>query len=161
MAIDYAGRVGAPFRIAGNVYDGIWRTTLDTYLAEQMDHVKVREVYGVWRGASHLDDARQAPVNYKHFDGYGMGPTTDSPFAPGQHIPGLNVRGWYDARDFDLRTQTHARVITDLALALQNFGLNWDDMTVDESARYVQIRRPDGMPDALQQVVHGVLYLVA
>jgi len=160
-AIDYAGRIGAPFRIAPGVYEGIWHATLDTYLAEQMDHVKVREVYRVWHGASHLDDARQAPVNHKHFDGYGQGPTTDSPYAPGEHVPGLNVGGWFDAGDYDLRTQTHSRVITDLTLAIENFGMDWDDLSVDENARYVQIRRPDGIPDALQQVVHGVLYLLA
>ncbi|MGB7494509.1 MAG: glycoside hydrolase family 9 protein [Candidatus Acidiferrum sp.] len=160
-AIEYAGDIGAPFRIAKNVYDGIWRQSLDTYLAEQMDHVKVREGYRIWHGASHLDDARQAPVNYTHFDGYSQGPNTDSPFAPGQHIPGFNVGGWFDAGDFDLRTQTHSRVIMDLVLARENFGLDWDDTTVDEAARYVQIRTPDGVPDALQQIAHGVLYLLA
>ena len=160
-AIEYAGRTSAPFRIGKDVYDGIWRTTLDTYLAEQMDHVKVREGYRVWHGASHLDDARQAPVNYAHFDGYAQGPATDSPFAPGEHIPGINVGGWFDAGDFDLRTETHSRVITDLVLARENFGLDWDDTTVDENARYVEIRKPDGIPDAIQQVAHGVLFLLA
>jgi len=160
-AIEYAGSTSAPFRIAKDVYDGIWRSTLDTYLAEQMDHVKVREGYRIWHGTSHMDDARQAPVNYKHFDGYAQGPTTDSPFAPGQHIPGINVGGWFDAGDFDLRTETHSRVITDLVLAREQFGLDWDDTTVDEKARYVQIRKPDGVPDAIQQIEHGVLYLLA
>ena len=75
-----------------------------------------------------------------------QGPSTDSPFTPGQHIAGINVGGWFDAGDFDLRTQTHSRVITDLVLARENFGLDWDDTTVDESARYVQIRKPDSMP---------------
>lgn len=46
-AIEYAGTVSAPFRIDKNVYDGIWRLSLDTYLAEQMDHVKVREGYRI------------------------------------------------------------------------------------------------------------------
>ncbi len=160
-ALEYDGHTTAPFRIAKNVYDGIWHNTLDTFLAEQMDHVKVREGYRIWHGTSHLDDARQAPVNNTHFDGYSQGPSTDSPFAPGQHIPGINVGGWYDAGDFDLRTQTHARVITDLVLARENFGLDWDDTTVDENARYVEIRKPDGAPDALQQISHGVLYLLA
>ena len=88
-----------------------------------MDHVRVREGYRTWHGASHLDDARQAPVNYTHFDGYKQGPTTDSPFAPGERIPGLNVGGWYDAGDFDLRTQTQTRVIMDLAMAKEDFGV--------------------------------------
>lgn len=160
-AIEFADRTTAPFRIGQDVYAGIWHTTLDTYLAEQMDHVKVREGYRIWHGASHLDDARQAPVNYTHFDGYAQGPTTDSPFAPGQHIPGINVGGWFDAGDFDLRTQTHTRVITDLVVARENFRMDWDDTTIDENARYVQIRKPDGVPDAIQQVAHGVLFLLA
>jgi len=160
-AIEYGGKIGAPFRIGDHVYDGIWHASLDTYMAEQMDHVKVREGYRIWHGASHLDDARQAPVNYKHFDGYSQGPTTDSRFTPGEHIPGINVGGWFDAGDFDLRTQTHSRVITDLVLAREYFGVDWDDTSVDENARYVQIRRPDGVPDAIQQIIHGVLYLLA
>ena len=160
-AIEYAGHINAPFRIAKDVYQNIWQQTLDTYLAEQMDHVRVREGYRIWHGPSHLDDARQAPVNYTHFDGYAQGPTTDSPFAPGEHIPGFNFGGWFDAGDFDLRSQTHSRVITDLTMAIENFGLDWDDTTVDEQARYVEIRRPDGVPDAIQQISHGVLYLLA
>lgn len=160
-AIEYAGKRTAPFRIAPNVYDGIWGLSLDTYLPEQMDHVKVREGYRIWHGASHLDDARQAPVNYTHFDGYAQGPTTDSPFSPGQHIPGLNVGGWFDAGDFDLRTQTQTRVIMDLVIARETFGLNSDDTSVDETARYVEMRKPDGVPDVIQQIKHGVLVLLA
>lgn len=72
-----------------------------------MDHMFVNEAYRVWHGASHLDDARQAPVSHEHFDLYAQGPTTDSPFKPGEHIPDLNIGGWFDAGDFDLRTQTH------------------------------------------------------
>jgi hypothetical protein len=160
-AIEYADHVNGPFRIANNIYEGIWGPTLNTYLPEQMDHVKVREGYRIWHGASHLDDARQAPVNYTHFDGYAQGPTTDSPFAPGQHIPGLNVGGWYDAGDFDIRTQTQAAVVTDLVLAWESFHLNSDETTVDEKARYVQLRKPDGVPDVIQQIQHGVLALLA
>ena len=123
-AIEYSSHITSPFRIANDAYQRIWHLSLDTYLAEQMDHVKVREGYRIWHGPSHLDDARQAPVNYTHFDGYAQGPKTDSPFAPGEHIPGINVGGWFDAGDFDLRTETHSRVITDLALARENlFGL--------------------------------------
>jgi hypothetical protein len=160
--IEFQGRAFGPFRIAADLYrQGVWQPSLDTYLAVQMDHVKVRENYRVWHGASHLDDARQAPVNYTHFDGYSMGATSDSPFATGAHIPGLNRGGWYDAGDYDIRTQTQAAVITDLALARESFGLDWDETTIDETARLVQIRRPDGVPDALQQIKHGVLQLLA
>ena len=161
-AIEYAGRTSGPFRIGADVYShGVWQPSLDTYLAVQMDHVKVRESYRVWHGVSHMDDARQAPVNYTHFDGYSMGATSDSPFATGEHIPGLNIGGWYDAGDYDLRTQTQARVITDLVMTREAFHIDWDETTIDEDARLVQIRRPDGVPDVLQQIKHGVLALLA
>jgi hypothetical protein len=161
-ALEYAGHRSSPFRIGADVYrKGVWQPSLDTYLAVQMDHVKVRESYRVWHGVSHMDDARQAPVNYTHFDGYAMGATSDSPFATGEHIPGLNVGGWYDAGDYDLRTQTQARVITDLVLTREAFHIDWDETSIDEQARLVQIRRPDGIPDVLQQIKHGVLALLA
>ena len=160
--IEYEGRPFGPFRVGADVYRrGVWQPSLDTYLAVQMDHIKVRESYRVWHGASHLDDARQAPVNYTHFDGYSMGATSDSPFAAGAHIPGLNRGGWYDAGDYDIRTQTQAQVISDLVLAREGFGLDWDETSVDEAARLVQIHRPDGVPDVLQQIKHGVLQLLA
>jgi endoglucanase len=161
-AIDYDGHRSAPFRIAPDVYGrGVWQPTLGTYLAVQMDHIEVRENYRVWHGVSHMDDARQAPVNYTHFDGYSMGPTSDSPFATGDHIPGLNRGGWFDAGDYDIRTQTQSRVITDLVLAREVFRVDSDETAVDEDARLVQIHRPDGVPDVLQQVKHGVLALLA
>ena len=161
-AIEYAGHRNAPFRIAEDVYrDHVWQASLDTYLPVQMDHVKVREGYRIWHGVSHLDDARQAPVNYVHFDGYAMGPSTDSPFAAGEHIPGLDRGGWYDAGDYDIRTESQARVVTDLALAREYFHLDWDETTIDEKARSVQIRVPDGVPDAIQQVQHGAIAILA
>ena len=157
-AIEYAGQITEPFRIAEDVYRrGVWQPSLDTYLPVQMDHVRVREGYRIWHDASHLDDARQAPVDHTHFDGYAQGPTTDTRFKPGEHIPGLDRGGWYDAGDFDLRTPTLTQVITDLVLAIEVFGVDWDQTTVDQAARSVVIRRPDGVPDALQQVEHGVL----
>jgi len=159
--IEYAGQRTGPFRIAQDIYDGIWRPTLETYLPEQMDHVAVREGYRIWHGTSHLDDARQAPVNYIHFDGYKQGPTTDSAYAPGQHVPGINVGGWFDAGDFDLRTQTHTRVILDLVQALEQFQMISDNTSVDERARHVELRKPDGVPDVVQQIKHGVLLLLA
>jgi hypothetical protein len=33
-----------------------------------------------------------------------MGPTTETRYTPGEHIPGLNVGGWFDAGDDDIRT---------------------------------------------------------
>ena len=158
--IEYAGQRTPPFPIAKDVYSKIWQNSLAGHLAVQMDHVSVREGYRLWHGASHLDDARQAPLNENHFDGWRQGPTTDSPFQPGEHIPGLNVGGWYDAGDFDLPVGSQFSVIQRLALAYREFNLKYDDLTVDEESREVEMHRPDGIPDAVQQVKHGVLYIL-
>lgn len=160
-AISYAGRTTNPFRISADAYARIWQASLDTYLPAQMDHVKVREQYRIWNGASHLDDARQAPPNIKHFDGYKMGAKLDSPYKPGEHIPGLDVGGWQDAGDYDIQTPSQGQVILDLVTAQELFGLDWDETTVDAAARSVEIRRPDGVPDVLQQIKHGTMQLLA
>ncbi|MBI1366252.1 MAG: glycosyl hydrolase [Alphaproteobacteria bacterium] len=159
--ISYAGETFGPFRIAEDAYAHIWQPSLDTYIAEQMDHMSVREQYRAWSGLSHMDDARQAPPNIDHFDGYKMGPHLDSPFKPGQHIPGLNVGGWQDAGDFDIQTPQNALVVRNLVWGRELFGLDWDEDTIDQKARATEIRRPDGVPDALQQIRHGVLQLLA
>jgi len=160
-AISYAGKTTNPFRIATDAYARIWQPSLDTYLAEQMDHMAIREQYRVWSGLSHMDDARQAPPNHVHFDGYKMGPNLDSPFQPGEHIPGLNVGGWQDAGDYDIQTPDNAWVVLNLVWGRELFGLNWDETSIDEAAHAVEIRKPDGVNDALQQIRHGTLQLLA
>lgn len=160
-AISYAGKTTNPFRIAPDAYGHIWQLSLDTYLAEQMDHMAIREQYRVWSGISHMDDARQAPPNYVHFDGYRMGPNLDSPFKPGEHIPGLNVGGWQDAGDYDIQTPSNAMVLQNLVVGRELFGLDWDETTIDEKAHQVEIRKPDGIPDVIQQIRHGTFQLLA
>ena len=160
-AISYAGHQFNPFRIADDAYGRIWQPSLDTYLTEQMDHMAVREQYRAWQGLSHMDDARQAPANITHFDGYSMGPNLDSPFQPGQHIAGLNVGGFQDAGDSDIQTPDNAWVVRNLAWGRELFGMDWDEDTIDEAAHAAEIRRPDGVPDVLQHIRHGVLQLLA
>ncbi|HEY4974097.1 MAG TPA: glycoside hydrolase family 9 protein, partial [Steroidobacteraceae bacterium] len=46
-------------------------------------------------------------------------------------------------------------------ISREAFHNDWDETTVDEDARLVQIHRPDGVPDVLQQIRHGVLALLA
>ena len=160
-AIEYAGQRTDLFPIAKGVYSHTWQSTLDGFLAVEMDHVSVREGYRLWHGVSHLDDARQAPPNVEHFDDYRSGPNLDSPFKPGEHIPGLNVGGWFDAGDYDNLAEGQYQVIENLTLAYKEFGLKWDELAVDETARTVEMHRPDGVPDAVQQVKHGVLQVMA
>lgn len=159
--IDYDGQRTAPFPIAKDVYANAWHPTLDIYLPQQMDHMRVTEGYRVWHGDPHRDDARQAPVNHEHFDLYAQGPTTDTAFKPGQHIPGLNVGGWLDAGDYDIRTQTQYAIVRTLVHSWEDFRPDRDTTTVDWATRRVDLHRPDGVPDILQQIKHGTVQLVA
>src|SRR5437764_3808732 len=73
----------------------------------------------------------------------------------------MNVGGWYDAGDFDLEEPAQLSVIQSLALAYREFNLKYDQLTVDEVAREVEMHRPDGVPDTVQQVKHGALLILA
>ena len=159
--IEYAGERTDVFPIARDVYDDTWQTSLDGYLAVEMDHVSVRDAYRMWHGVAHMDDARQAPPNVTHFDGYWMGPDIESPYKPGEHIPGLNIGGWFDAGDFDNDAFGQYGTILNLAMAYDAFHMKWDELTVDEKARAVEMHRPDGVPDVVEQVEHGVLQTLA
>ena len=159
--IEYAGQRTAPFPISKDAYAHVWQDSLDHHIAVQMDHVAVREGYRVWHGASHLDDARLAPVVGEQFDGWNQATATDGKYKGGDHIPGMNVGGWYDAGDFDLEEPAQLNVIQSLALAYREFNLKYDQLTVDEAAREVEMHRPDGVPDAVQQVKHGALLILA
>jgi hypothetical protein len=159
--IEYGGQRTAPFPISNDAYSHIWQDSLDHHLAEQMDHVSVREGYRVWHGASHLDDGRMAPVVGEQFDGWNQATATDGKYKGGDHIPGMNVGGWYDAGDFDLEEPAQLSVIQSLALAYREFHLDYDELTVDEVTRQVEMHRPDGVPDTVQQVKHGALLILA
>jgi len=150
-----------PFRIATDVYqDRVWQPTLEYFLPVQMCHMRVREQYKVWHGACHLDDARMAPIDHNHFDGYFQGPSTLTKFRSGETVPGLNSGGWHDAGDDDLRIESQADEVYILASAYETFGVNYDETTISQSKRDVQIHQPDGQPDLLQQVEHGVLTIL-
>lgn len=159
--IEYAGVRTAPFRIAPDVYAGAWQPTLDVFFPVQMDHVTVNEAYRVWHGASHLDDALQAPVNHVHFDLYAQGPATDTKYKPGEHVPGLNIGGWYDAGDYDIRTQSVYSTVINLVNVWENFRPGRDTTAVDYRNKHVELHVADGKPDLLQQIEHGTLALIA
>ena len=159
--IEYDGRRTAAFPIARDAYADVWKPSLGHHIAIQMDHVSVREGYRVWHGASHLDDAILAPVVGEQFDGWNQATATDGKFKGGDRIPGMNVGGWYDAGDFDLETPAQLSVIQSLALAYREFAIDYDQLTVNEAARAVELHRPDGIPDTVQQVKHGAVYVLA
>lgn len=159
--LEYGKKTTTPFRIGTDIYDNSWQPTLDVYFPVAMDHMFVKEAYRVWHGKSHMDDALQAPVNHQHFDLYAQGSTTGTSFKPFDHIPGLNIGGWYDAGDFDIRTQTIYAVVLSMVQSWETFALQRDETAINQHTRHVNIHVPDGKPDLLQQIEHGVLQLLA
>jgi len=159
--IQYGTQKTGAFPIATNVYDRVWHPTLDVFFPVQMDHMFVNEAYRVWHGAPHLDDAVQAPLNEQHFDGYRTGATTNTPYEPGERIPGLAVGGWFDAGDFDIQGGSHAATVSSLVAIWETFRPARDQTLVDQDLRFVDIHRPDGKADVLQQIEHGALQIAA
>ena len=138
----------------------MWQPVLEYFLPVQMCHMRINEKYRVWHDLCHDDDARMAPVNRNHFDGYVQGPSTLTKYQPGDSVPGLNVGGWHDAGDFDLRIESQAGECYILALAYEAFNVNYDATTVDQAHKVVEIHQPDGRNDILQQIEHGMLSVV-
>jgi hypothetical protein len=159
--IKYGEQQTDAFPIDTQVYRDVWHPTLDVWFPVQMDHMFVNEAYRVWHGIPYLDDALQAPVNHQHFDGYRMGPTTETAYKPLERIPGLAVGGWFDAGDFDIQTASHCGALLSFVDTWEQFGVNRDETFIDQATRYVDIHRPDGKPDLLQQIEHGTLQVVA
>ena len=159
--IEYKGVKTNPFPINKNVYDGKWHNTMDVWLPVQMDHMLVNEAYRVWHGRSHMDDAIQAPTNYQQHDGYRMGNTTNTKYKPYEHIPGLAVGAWYDAGDFDIQSGTVIGLTSQLAEVWDVLRPERDETFIDQKTQFVDIHRPDGLPDIIQQVEHGALNLCA
>ena len=159
--IQYGNERTDAFPIDTDVYDNIWHQTLDVFMPVQMDHVFVKDGYRVWHGIPFLDDARQMPPNLQLMDGKRMGPSTDTQYKPGEHISGLNVGGWFDAGDFDIEEASQCEAISSLADAWIQFKPELDETYVNEEHRYVGIHDPDGKPDILQQMEHGVLLQLA
>ena len=158
--IQYGDQKTNTFSIASNVYDDTWYPTLDVWFPVQMDHMEVNEAYRVWHGAPFLDDALQAPTNWHHFDGYSMGPSTQTKYKPYERIPGLAIGGWFDAGDFDIQTGSHCDAVLSLVDTWERFKPTRDETFVDYPTRYVDVHRPDGKPDILQQIEHGTLNMV-
>lgn len=156
--LEYGQQESFPFRIDPGIYDrDVWQPVLEYFLPVQMCHMRIGEKYRVWHDLCHLDDARMAPVAHNHFDGYIQGESTLTFFKPGDHVPGLNTGGWHDAGDYDLRVESQSGEVYILAQMYEAFGVKTDETFIDQHTRMVEIHQPDGKPDILQQIEHGVL----
>jgi endoglucanase len=159
--IKYGKVISEPFPIANGATQGLWHQTLDTWLPVQMDHMFVKEAYRIWHGNPHQDDALQAPTDTLIHDGYRMGASTDTKYKPLEHIPGLNIGGWFDAGDFDIQTGSHISTVGYLTGLWEDLKPNRDQTLVDKDRKCVSIHQPDGIPDVIQQIEQGTLALIA
>lgn len=149
------------FLIENTVYDKITDATSDVWIPIHMNHMFVNEAYRVWHGEPFKEGYLQAPPNTDHFDLHSQGPTTDTRYKALELIPGLNVGGFFDAGDFDIETGSNISVVQNFVQTWEYFKPLRDETFVDEKHRYVDLHRPDGTPDVLQFIEHGILNLVA
>lgn len=149
------------FLIENNVYDKITDATSDIWIPIHMNHMFVNEAYRVWHGEPFKDGYLQAPPNTDHFDLHDQGPTTDTKYKALELIPGLNIGGFFDAGDFDIETGSNIGVVHNFVQTWEYFKPLRDQTFVDQKQRYVDLHRPDGIPDILQFIEHGTLNLVA
>ena len=157
--VRYGDSQSATFRVANDVFDrGVWQPVVEYFLPVQMCHMRVNEKYRVWHDRCHLDDARMAKVG-NHFDGYDQ---KDGilPFASGEKVKGVNVGGWHDAGDFDLRVESQAGECYILSLAYEAFRPEIDATAIDQKTKTCEIHQADGKNDILQQIEHGALSVV-
>jgi endoglucanase len=159
--VEYGDIQSNPFLISPDIYKRhVWQPTLEDFLPVQMCHMRVNEAYKVWHGVCHMDDALMAPVDSILFDGYKQGPSTLTHYKSGDHVPGLNTGGWHDAGDDDLRIESQAGTVQLLSLAWEEFRPEYDATTINQRLHQVDMHKPDGKPDILQQIEHGVLTIL-
>ena len=158
--IKYGDIATGNFLIDEHVYDRITDATSDVWIPIHMNHMTVNEGYRIWHGEPFKEGYLQAPANTDHFDLHSQG-AIDTKYKALQLIPGLNVGGFFDAGDFDIETGSNISVVQNLVTLWEVFKPMRDETFVDEDQRYVDLHRPDGIPDIIQYIEHGTLNLVA
>ena len=163
--IRYGDHRSGNFIIDDSVYNWMTDATSDVWIPIHMNHMTVNEAYRIWHGEPFKEGYLQAPPS-DHFDMHSQGRVTavkpdGTHYEPYELIPGLNVGGYFDAGDFDIETGANIGVVQSLVSAWELFHNERDETFVSEEQRYVDLHRPDGKPDLLQYIEHGVLNLVA
>ena len=158
--IQYGNTKTNDFLIDAHVYDKITDATTDVWVPIHMNHMYVTEGYRTWHGEPFKEGYLQAPES-DHFDLHRQGPSTDTKYKPLELIPGLNVGGFFDAGDFDIETGSNISVVQNFIRTWELFKPERDETFVSQKQRYVDLHRPDGVPDILQFIEHGTLNLVA
>ena len=158
--IQYGNTKTNNFLIDEHVYDKITDATTDVWVPIHMNHMYVNEGYRTWHGEPFKEGYLQAPPS-DHFDLHSQGQTTDTKYQPYELIPGLNIGGFFDAGDFDIETGSNINVVQNFIRTWELFHPQRDETFVSQQQRYVDLHRPDGVPDILQFIEHGTLNLVA
>ena len=158
--IQYGNTKTNDFLIDAHVYDKITDATTDVWVPIHMNHMYVTEGYRTWHGEPFKEGYLQAPES-DHFDLHRQGPNTETKYKPLELIPGLNIGGFFDAGDFDIETGSNINVVQNFIRTWELFHPQRDETFVSQEQRYVELHRPDGVPDVLQFIEHGVLNLVA
>ena len=158
--IQYGSTKTNDFLIDEHVYDKITDATTDVWVPIHMNHMYVTEGYRTWHGEPFKEGYLQAPES-DHFDLHRQGAETETKYKPLELIPGLNVGGFFDAGDFDIETGSNINVVQNLIRTWELFHPQRDETFVSQEQRYVELHRPDGTPDIMQFIEHGVLNLVS
>jgi hypothetical protein len=158
--IAFGESLSAVFRIGEDVYQrGVWQPVVEYFLPVQMCHMRVNEKYRVWHDACHMDDALMAPTG-NNIDGYAQQPGISS-YQALEQVTNVNVGGWHDAGDYDLRVESQAGESFILSLAYETFHPHLDVTAIDQHSHIAEIHQPDGRNDLLQQIENGALSVVA
>lgn len=157
--IQYGNTKTNNFLIDQHVYDKITDATTDVWVPIHMNHMYVTEGYRTWHGEPFKEGYLQAPES-DHFDLHRQGAQTETKYKPLELIPGLNIGGFFDAGDFDIETGSNISVVQNFIRAWELFKPMRDETFVSQEQRYVDLHRPDGVPDILQFIEHGTLNLV-
>ena len=158
--IQYGKTRSNDFLIDEHVYDKITDATTDVWVPIHMNHMYVNEGYRTWHGEPFKEGYLQAPPS-DHFDLHSQGESTDTKYKPLELIPGLNIGVFFDAGDFDIETGSNINVVQNFIRTWELFHPQRDETFVSQQQRYVDLHRPDGVPDILQFIEHGILNLVS
>ena len=158
--IQYGKTRSNDFLIDEHVYDKITDATTDVWVPIHMNHMYVNEGYRTWHGEPFKEGYLQAPPS-DHFDLHSQAESTDTKYKPLELIPGLNIGGFFDAGDFDIETGSNINVVQNFIRTWELFHPQRDETFVSQQQRYVDLHRPDGVPDILQFIEHGILNLVS
>jgi hypothetical protein len=142
--------------------DAVWAPTLDTFIPWQMCHARVSFADGKLPELPpcHMDDGQRVPANLGAVvDGYYSYECDRTTFKAGDMID-CAIGGWHDAGDYDLNVHAQGHTLWKLALAYEEFGVDHDNTTFDIANQRVVAGKGDGIPDILQQVQWGVVWML-